>query len=69
MVTTTALNAKVTEIKNKIPDTSHFINTQKFNGSTKVSFDTRMKEAKKTLARKTEINNALDLGDKKDRKK
>ena len=28
---TKALNAKTAEIRNKIPDTSHFINTRKFN--------------------------------------
>ena len=47
LVTTNAPNAKTTEIENKVPDTSHFINAQEFNRLTKTSFDARIKEAKK----------------------
>ena len=61
---TKALNAKTAEIRNKIPDTSHFINTRKFNWLTKTSFETRMKEAEKSLVSKTEVNNAVNLGEK-----
>ena len=55
---------KTAEIRNKIPDTSHFINMQKFNWLIKISFDTRMKEAEKNLVSKTEVNNAVNLGEK-----
>ena len=36
-----------------------------FNKLTKISFDARMKEAVKSLASKSQINNALDITDKK----
>ena len=42
-------------MENKIPDTRLFI---------LLSFDATMKEAKKSLASKTEIDNAVDLGNK-----
>ena len=64
MATDSVLNTKATELENIIPDNSHFVNTEEFNRSTEISFDARMKEAEKNLASKTEVNNALDLGDK-----
>ena len=57
------------EIKNKIRDTSHFIITLEIRRPTKISFDARMKNQKKSLASKTEMNHAVDLGDTKDIKK
>ena len=42
--TKAVLNRKDTEIENKIPDTSHFINTQEFGRLTKIRFNRRMKE-------------------------
>ena len=36
---------KAAQIDNKIPDNSHFINTQGFNRLTKINFDVRLKEA------------------------
>ena len=57
------------EIKNKIRDTSHFIITLEIRRQTKISFDARMKNQKKSLASKTEMNHAVDLGDTKDIKK
>ena len=39
LATSSAFNAKFTEIENKVPDTGHFINTQEFNKLTKRSFD------------------------------
>ena len=39
LATSSAFNAKPTETENKVPDTSHFINTQEFNKLTKRSFD------------------------------
>ena len=61
LATKAALNTKFTEIANKITETiSRFVNTQEFNRLTKISFDTRMKEAAKGLASKTEVDNALD---------
>ena len=68
MVTTVAVNTKVTEIENKIPETSHFINTQELNRLTKINLDARIKEADTSLARKSEIYNALDLVDKNRKK-
>ena len=35
------------QIENKIPDTSHFINTQGFNRLTKIRFDARIKRQRK----------------------
>ena len=37
------------QIENKIPDTSHFINTQGFNRLTKIRFDARIKRQRKAL--------------------
>ena len=68
MVTTVAVNTKVTEIENKIPETIHFINTQELNRLTKINLDARIKEAETSLARKSEIYNALDLVDKNRKK-
>ena len=62
LATKAALNTKAKEIENKMPDTSHFINAQEFYKLTKISFDVRMKEAEKSFASKTEVDNALDLG-------
>ena len=49
MATKADLNAKATEIEIKIPDTSHFINTQEL---TNISFDGKIIEAVKRLASK-----------------
>ena len=56
------MNAKATEIENKIPDTGHFINTQEFKRLTKISFDARIKEAAKSLGSICQVDKALDLG-------
>ena len=42
--------------------------SQKFDRLTKVNFDARMGEALKSLATKTQVENALDLGDEKIKK-
>ena len=68
LAATTALNKKVTVIENKVLDTSHFINTQEFNTWEKRMLDTRIKEAKMSLAKETEVNNALDLRNKNSKK-
>ena len=49
-------------MKIKWPNTSHFINTQELSRLSKISFDTRMKEAQKNLSQ-NDVSNALDLGD------
>ena len=64
MNTKAALNTIATEIENKIPDIRHFLNAQEFNRLTKISFNARMKGAVKGRASTTEVNNALNLGDK-----
>ena len=51
-------------LKIEIPDTSHFFNTQEFNRLAKISFYTKINEAVKSLASKSRLDNALDLGDK-----
>ena len=45
-----------------------FINIKEFNKLTKTDFDARMKEAEKSFASKTEVSQALDLGDKQRKK-
>ena len=49
------LNTEATKIENKIPDTSHFINTQELNRLKKISLDVRMEKAEKSLASKTDL--------------
>ena len=56
-----ALNTKDTEIENKISDTTGFLTTSEFNRLIKINFDTRMKEAAKNLASKSEVDAALDI--------
>ena len=72
LATKAALNRNVTEIKNKIPDTTGFITTLAFNKlkkKKKKRFDTKMKEAAKSLARKSQVDNALDMTSKNREKK
>ena len=63
-----ALNTKATVIENKIPDTTGFITTPEFNRLTKISFDARMKEAAKTLASKSQIDNSFDISDENEKR-
>ena len=58
LATKTVLNTKSTEIENKIPDTTSFITTPKFNRLTKIGFDAKIKEAAKSLALKSQVVNA-----------
>ena len=55
LATKASLNTKATTIEKKIPNINSFITAPEFNRLTKISFDTRMKETKKSLARKTEV--------------
>ena len=50
-------------MKIKWPNTSHFINIQELSRLSKISIDTRMKEAQKNLISQNDVSNALDLGD------
>ena len=50
--TKATLNTEVTEIENKVPDTTGFITTPEFNRLTKISFVAKMKQAAKILASK-----------------
>ena len=61
MATKAVLKAKATEIENKIPDTTSFITIPEFNKLSKVSFDSRIKEAVKILASKSHVDKALDI--------
>ena len=40
------------------------VNNQEFNRLTNISFDARMKERAKSLVSKSQVDNALNLGDK-----
>ena len=64
LATNVALNIKATEIGKEVTDSNHFVNAQKFNRLTKISFDEKVKEASKSVASKSKVDNALDLGDK-----
>ena len=64
VATKTALNTKVTEIKNKIPDTSDLITISEFNRLTKVFLETKMKEAAKRLVSKCQVDSVFDIPDK-----
>ena len=50
--TKATLNTEVTEIENKVPDTTGFITTPEFNRLTKISFGAKMKQAAKILVSK-----------------
>ena len=56
-MTTTVLNTKIIEVKNKIPDSSKYINTQEFNKLTAENFAVRLKQA--DLVRETDLHNKL----------
>ena len=43
LVTTTVLNAKISEVENKIPDNSKYITTQEFNKLTAENFAARLR--------------------------
>ena len=64
LATNANLNTKATEIKDIITGISQSINTQEFDRLMKISFNARMKEAAESLASKTEVKDALDLGQK-----
>ena len=61
LATTAVLNTKATEIENKELDIAGFITTSRLS---KISFDSRIKEAAKSVARKSQLDNALDIADK-----
>ena len=69
LTTKTALNSKVTETENKIPDTTDFNACPEFNRLTKISFDVGIIKASKSLASKSQVDNALDIVDKNKEKK
>ena len=54
LVPTNALNTKVSEVDNKIPDNSKYINTQEFNKLTAEKFAARLKQA--DLSQNTFVN-------------
>ena len=54
---------KVTEIEDKIPDTTGFITTPEFIRLTELSFGARMKEVTKNFATKSKVTTALNLGE------
>ena len=63
LTTKTALNTKAREIENIISATSGFITIPEFNRLTKTRFNARLKEAMKSHASKSQVDNALGLAD------
>ena len=57
LLTTTVLNAKISEVENKIPDNSKYISNQKFNKLTAEHFAARLKQD--DLVIKTDFDNKL----------
>ena len=58
---------KIEDVDKTIPDTSKFLETQKFTRLTKINL-ARMTEASKNLATKNQVETALDLRYKKEKK-
>ena len=52
-MTATVLNAKISEVENKIPDHAKYITTEEFNNLTGENFATRLKQA--DLVNKTKL--------------
>ena len=59
------MNTKSKEIENKIPHTTGFISSPEFIRLEKIRFDAIIKEAAKVLPSKIQVDNALDIADKK----
>ena len=57
LVTTTVLNAKISEVENKIPNNSKYIATQKFNKLSAENLAARLKQA--DLVNKNDFDNKL----------
>ena len=56
-MTTTVLNARISEVENKIPDNSKYITTQEFNKLTAENFAAKLKQT--DLVNKTDLDNKL----------
>ena len=56
-MTTNALNIKISEVENKIPDHAKYITTPEFNKLTEQNFTIRLKQA--NLINKTVFDNKL----------
>ena len=52
-MTTTALNTKISEVENKIPNPDKYITTPEFNKLTSENFTARLKQA--SLVTKTDL--------------
>ena len=57
LVTTTALNTKISEVENKIPNHDKYITTPEFNKLTAENFTARLKQA--NLVTKTDFDKKL----------
>ena len=57
LVTTTALNTKISEVENKIPKNDKYVTTPEFNKLTAENFTARLKQA--NLVTKTNFDNKL----------
>ena len=56
-MTKTVLNAKISEVENKIPDNSKYVTIQEFNELVAENFEARLKQA--DLVKKSEFDNKL----------
>ena len=56
-MTATVLNTKISDVENKIPDSSKYITTQEFNKATAENLEARLKQA--DLVNKTGFYNKL----------
>ena len=63
LVTTTVLNTKISEVNNKIPDSSKHINTQEFKELMAENAAARLKQA--DLVNKTDFDNKLTSSDRR----
>ena len=68
LATKPALNTKAIKIENELSYTIGFVVTFELNRLTKINSDAKMKEAVKNLAIKSQVQNALDISDKIEKK-
>lgn len=65
LATNAAQNTKANETENEIPDTTSFTPTPEFKRLTKMNSDAKMETAAKSLTSTSQVDNVLDIADKK----
>lgn len=63
LITKAALNSKARKTEYEILNTARFFSTLEFNRLAKISFDSKIKEAKENLIGKSKLDTALDIAD------